>query len=90
MPDADEAEIRNAMLKPDRDEPRWTINGHTMRAEGPWLKNEGRVEVVPAELLGMALEALQTIAARPYADRETAGRIARNGLAAIERAVGGW
>jgi hypothetical protein len=39
-----------ALLDPDA-EPCWTINGHTMHAEGPWLKNEGRIVVVPAVLL---------------------------------------
>jgi len=39
-------------------EPRWTINGVTMEAEGPWLRQAARVEVVPASQLAGAVEAM--------------------------------
>lgn len=60
---------RDAMIRPDRDEPCWTINGHTMRAEGPWLRNEGRIEVVPAEQVRGAVALLIEVrkrSSRPF------------------------
>jgi hypothetical protein len=41
--------------------PYWSINGHTMHAEGPWLKNEGRVPVVALEYLERAVATLERI-----------------------------
>lgn len=55
---------RDSLLKPD-DAPRWEIDGRTMRADGPWLKNTGRIAVVPEQRLQEVAAALLEIADFP-------------------------
>jgi hypothetical protein len=57
---------RESMLRPD-DEPRWTIDGQTMRASGPWLKAAGRIEVVPASVLEGAIDRIAELEAERQA-----------------------
>lgn len=79
------AAYRVSMLKPERDEPRWTINGRTMRADGPWLKNEGQIEVVPAERLEEALDLLRELSEK-WTDVRVSGNAAR--VTALGDAIG--